>query len=131
MSNHLSVQRLYGIRGAVCCENTAESIQRGVGRLCSRLFEQNALTAEAIVSIQFTLTSDLTALNPASALRKSAVKEIASQCALFCAVEPEIAGSLSRVIRVLITAYLPGNSRPVPAYLDGAEVLRPDLVPQA
>ena len=120
-------KRLYGIRGAVCAENTADSIQKAVDMLCSRVFAENALRADGIVSIQFTLTADLTALNPAAALRKSSVGEAASKCALFCAAEPEVAGSLPRVIRVLITAYLPEGAKPVNIYTGGAEVLRPEL----
>jgi chorismate mutase len=119
--------RLFGIRGAVCAENTANSILRAVDTLCSRIFSDNALSSENIVSIQFTLTGDLTAINPAAALRKSGVGDIARECALFCSLEPAIEGSLPRVIRLLILAYLPETSKPIHSYIEGAEVLRPDL----
>jgi chorismate mutase len=127
----MSDKRLYGIRGAVCAENTADSVFKAVDTLCSRVFAENALQSDDIVSIQFTLTADLTALNPAAALRKSSIGEAASKCALFCSAEPPVAGSLSRVIRLLITAYLPEGAKPIHLYTGGAEVLRPDLAGMA
>ncbi|WP_059369572.1 chorismate mutase [Treponema endosymbiont of Eucomonympha sp.] len=120
-------KRLFGIRGAVCAENTPESVVRAVDTLCSRLFTQNALQADDIVSIHFTVTSDITALNPATALRQSSVAGTARRTALFCSTEPSIDGALPRVIRVLLTAYLPETARPKHAYLGGAESLRPDI----
>jgi chorismate mutase len=120
-------KRLYGIRGAVCCDNRGDSILQGVDTLCSALFSQNNLTAQDLVSIQFTVTSDITAMNPAAALRQSSLGAAAAECPLFCALEPPVTGGLPRTIRTLITAYLPEGSRPVHIYRDGAEVLRPDL----
>lgn len=86
------------------------------------LLEQNAILEDDIVSVMFTVTTDLTALNPATALRKAG---FAKSVALFTAAEPCIANSLPRVIRVLVTYY--GSKKPVPVYLNGAEALRPDL----
>jgi chorismate mutase len=120
-------KRLFGIRGAVCCANTPDSIVAGVEHLGTALFHDNNLAAHDIVSIQFTVTEDLTALNPATALRWSSVGLVASQCALFCSQEPRYEGSLPGVVRVLITAYMDEGAHPVSAYLDGAEKLRPDL----
>ncbi|MDR3312419.1 MAG: chorismate mutase [Spirochaetaceae bacterium] len=122
------MERLYGIRGAVGCKNTADAILTAVDRLCSRLFAANSLSADKIVSIQWTITPDLTAMNPATALRRSSAASVAAGCALFCAAEPVIAGGTPGMLRVLVTAYLPAGSRPVPVYIDGAEKLRPDLV---
>ena len=34
--------RLYGIRGAVCTENTAEDITKNVGKMCEDLFKSNS-----------------------------------------------------------------------------------------
>ena len=66
-------KRLYGIRGAVCTENTAENMQKAVADLMGRIFEKNALREDDIVSVQFTLTGDLDCANPASVLRKSSL----------------------------------------------------------
>ena len=120
-------KRLFGIRGAVCCANTPEAIVTAMEHLGTALFHGNNLSADDIVSVQFTVTEDLTALNPATALRRSSAGAFASQCALFCSQEPRYAGSLPGVVRALVTAYMDEGAKPVSAYLDGAEALRPDL----
>lgn len=115
-------KRLYGIRGAVCTENTAEKLQKSVTDVIKLIFEKNNLCEKDIVSVQFTLTADLDCLNPASALRNSG---LCTQVPLFCAAEPPVKGSLAHTVRVLITAYL--SEKPVHVYIGGAEKLRPDL----
>jgi chorismate mutase len=120
-------KRLYGIRGAVCTENNASSITENVCALCSALFSQNGIAAGDIVSIQFTVTDDIDALNPAAALRKENAGIDVSECALFCSSEPRMKNSLARVVRVLVTAYMNEGSLPHHVYLNGAEVLRPDF----
>jgi chorismate mutase len=120
-------KRLYGVRGAVFAANTKDDIIKAVDELFTRLFTENALIENDIVSIQFTITKDLTTCNPAAALRKSSQGSKASKCALYCSQEPEIDGSSPRTIRTLITAYLPEGSVPVHVYANGAEILRPDL----
>jgi chorismate mutase len=114
--------RLYAVRGAVCCENTKDSLSRLVPRLYSEILKQNNIDETDIVSILFTVTQDLTVLNPATALRAAGFAEFAP---LFASAEPFIEGGLSSVIRILITYY--GLTVPVPVYINGAEVLRPDL----
>ena len=120
-------KRLYGIRGAVCCGNTEQEILDGVEQMCWNVLQDNKLEAQDIVSIQFTVTQDLDALNPAAALRKSKCAEIVKNCALFCSAEPYIKNSLTHVIRLLITAYMEEGSSPVHCYTGGAQVLRPDF----
>lgn len=120
-------KRLYGIRGAVCCTNTEEGILQAVEKMCSAAISSNKLTSDDIVSIQFTVTNDLDALNPAAALRRSSVGNIVSKSALFCSAEPQIKGSLKQVIRLLITAYMDFDSKPIHVYTNDAEVLRPDF----
>lgn len=124
----MSEKRLYGIRGATGVENTATSITEEVGKMCSDIFTKNNIDPEDIVSIQFTMTDDITKLNAAAALRKSNCKTDVSQCALFCSKEPQLENSLPLMIRVLVTAYLPLNSRVEHVYQNRAEVLRPDFV---
>ncbi len=120
--------RLYGIRGAVCCENTVEDIKINVGEMCGKIFSENGLKSENIVSVQFTVTPDLTALNPAAALRRSGIDFDVSSLALFCSAEPVVEKSLPRTIRVLVTAYMDEEKERCHIYLNGAEVLRPDFV---
>lgn len=114
--------RLYAARGAVCCENTQESIARFVPEMYRALLEKNTIREEDIVSVVFSVTNDLTAMNPATALRRAG---LAGSVPLFAAAEPFIEGYLPSVMRVLITYY--GTKNPAHVYLNGAEVLRPDL----
>ena len=120
--------RLFGIRGATGCENTKESIAKNVVEMCSKLFSENKVLPENIVSIQFTSTNDLTAMNPAAALRRGGDCGIdVSSVPLFCSQEPEIEGSPEKMIRILVTAYLASNSKVKPVYINGGEKLRPDF----
>ena len=120
-------KRLYCIRGAVCCENTKESIQENVGLLCSRVFSENKICAEDIVSVQFTVTPDLDALNPATAMRLSDTGIDTSHVPLMCSQEPVVRNMKPKVIRLMVTAYLPEGTSVKTSYLNGAQDLRPDL----
>jgi chorismate mutase len=92
-------------------------------RLTSELMTRNALAPGHIVSLVFSLTSDLTRASPAEAARSLGLSGVA----LFCLQEAEVEGSMPRVIRALLTYAGEGGLQPVPVYLDGAESLRPDL----
>jgi chorismate mutase len=116
-------KRLYALRGAVQSLNTEEDIREQDSTLYDSLLEKNGLPEEDIVSVIFSQTGDLDALNPAAALRRSGR---AAELALFAVQEAETRGSLSRVIRVLIHCYLPEGARLRHVYQNGAEVLRPD-----
>ena len=125
MSN---TNRLFCIRGAVCTENNADSIIQNVEQLFKELLLKNKLSsARDIVSIQFTVTADIDELNPAAALRKGNIGLDTSHIPLFCAQEPVMKKSLPRVIRTLVTVYLPEDSTVQSVYLNGTQVLRPDL----
>ena len=121
-------KRLYGLRGASGAENTKESVQKGVTDMCRALFADNNLSSEDIVSVHFTLTKDLTALNPAFALRHGDVGIDVSSLALFSSQEVDIEGSPTGMIRVLVHAYLEEGSKPKHVYVNGGEKLRPDFV---
>lgn len=114
--------RLYGIRGAICTQDTVDDIVKNTSLLYSTILKKNDISETDIVSIQLTTTPDLTKLNPAAALRKSGY---ASDVPLFCSLEPVFENSLKNVIRCLILAYSQEKGKSV--YLNGAEVLRPDL----
>jgi chorismate mutase len=112
------------VRGATGVgENTARAVRTGVERMMGALLERNGLSEEELISVQFTITADLTALNPAAAFRAMGYDTVP----LFCAQEPQIDGMMGRVIRVLVTFRADESARPVPVYIDGAERLRPDL----
>lgn len=124
----MSDKRLYGIRGATFCENTKESIASCVGELFRLIFSQNALISEDIVSIQFTMTDDLDAMNPAAALRRAEGLGLdVSAIPLFCSQEVRVAGMPEKTIRVLVTSYMTDGSVVRHAYINGAQALRPDL----
>ena len=122
----MSNKRLYALRGATRCLNTADDIRGQVSLLYDSLLEKNFLTPDDIVSVIFSQTGDLNALNPAAALRQTGR---AGELALFAVKEAETVDSLSRVIRVLIHCYLPEGLKPRHVYRNGAEVLRPDRCP--
>jgi chorismate mutase len=86
----------------------------------------NGLESSQIISMFFTMTPDLNAAFPATAARRIC----GPQVPLLCAMEVSVPGGLERVIRVLVHAYYPPERGEVThAYIDGAEVLRPDLAP--
>lgn len=128
MENQTKDLRLYGIRGAAGAENTKESVTKSVIEMCSKLFAENNVRPENIVSIHFTLTKDLTVMNPAAALRRGGDCGIdVSSVPLFCSQEVEIEDSPEKMIRVLVTAYLSRNSSVKHIYINGGEKLRPDF----
>ncbi|MCL2139975.1 MAG: chorismate mutase [Treponema sp.] len=116
-------KRLYALRAAVQCENTKEDIQEKTVEVFDKIIEKNRLPLEDIVSIIFSQTNDLNAVNPATALRQTGR---AADIALFAVKEIETANAYPRIIRLLIHCYLPEGSKPKHLYCNGAEALRPD-----
>jgi chorismate mutase len=116
-------KRLYALRGAVRCLNEAEDISAQVAALYDELLAANGLAEEDIVSLIFSVTPGLDAVNPAAALRKSGR---GGELALFCTQEPVVKGGLDRTIRALIHCYLRKDAVPRHVYRNGAEILRPD-----
>ena len=104
------------VRGAI-------QIEQATVRLINEIRDANAIAENFIVSIIFSLTTDLTAFNPATALRRHGYAETP----LFCTQEARVDGGMPRMIRVLLTYESLEHRRIVPIYLDGAESLRPDL----
>jgi chorismate mutase len=115
------VKKLAALRGAVRAENTEKDIADQVVRLYDGLLGDNNLAEEDIVSVIFSVTDDLNALNPAAALRSAGRAE---QSALMVFREGCFSGSLPGTIRVLIHCGL--EKAPRHLYINGAEVLRPD-----
>jgi len=120
------MKKLYALRGAVQCENTEKGIIREVALMYEELLKLNGLIEDNIVSIIFSVTNDINAISPCTALRKS--NFAGGGTALFATQEPETKNSLERTIRVIIHCYLEEDSKPVHVYMNGAEVLRPDRV---
>ena len=115
-------KKLYAGRAAVCAQNTPNDIKTAVVTAYTRFLKLNGLHEKDIVSLQFSITSDITAANPATLLRSAG---FASEIMLFCSAEPNIDGSPCGIIRFLFYYY--GKKKAIPVYLNGAEKLRPDL----
>jgi chorismate mutase len=116
-------KRLFALRGACCCLNDETDIRKQVSALYDELLKCNTLDETGLVSVVFSMTADLNALNAAAALRREGK---AAEAALFVTQEAAVKNSLPRTIRVLIHCYLDENAAPVHVYRNGAEVLRPD-----
>lgn len=118
-------KRIYAVRGAIFAENTKDSIQEKAVKLFNAVVEKNGIKSQDIVSLHWTLTKDLDAMNPATALRLGKPAVDVSEIPLFCSQEAFIQGGRPKVIRMMLTAYL--DQKPSHIFLDGAEALRPDF----
>ncbi|MDA3850964.1 MAG: chorismate mutase [Spirochaetaceae bacterium] len=115
------------IRGAISLNNDSpEEMISGVQRLMESLMENNPITIKNIISIEFTQTLDLQQMNPAAALRKGTNKY--SSVPLFVSQEPEVIGSMGKVVRVLVYCQFVFRKKVKPQYLGETAKLRPDLV---
>ena len=114
------------VRGAIqVSSNDADAIVAAGLRLLQATLGSNGVSADEIISIVFSLTPDLTRANPATAVRTNGYPDVP----LFCVQEAVVDGQPGRIIRLLLTYRGGGDRKPVPVYLDGAQVLRPDLSP--
>jgi chorismate mutase len=119
-------KRVWALRGATQIEeDSKEAIERGVKEMIAQLLKNNNLKVNDLISIQFTITDDLSSFNPATALRNT-IKEI-NNVPLFYMQEPKIENSLNKTIRVLIYLYESHNFKAKHLYLGGAANLRRDL----
>ena len=113
-----------GIRGATSVEENNEASILGATReLLGTMCAKNYIPIARIVSVIFTVTSDLNAVYPAQAAREMGWHETA----LICAADMDVPGSLPRCVRVLMHADLDcplANIRHI--YLGEARSLRPD-----
>jgi chorismate mutase len=121
-------KRLFALRGATRCQNEPEDIAEQVARLYDEILALNNLAEPDIVSILFSVTADLDALNPAAGLRREGR---AGEASLFAVQEAAAQGGLPRTVRALIHCYLDEGALIRHVYRNGAEVLRPDRSPPA
>jgi len=113
------------IRGATQLRaDDAAEMDEAVQELLLAMLERNGIDAQALVSILFTSTKDLTCQFPAAAARGLDIADVP----LMCAAELDIPGSMPRVVRVMAHADLDVPRAHVRhVYLRGTEVLRTDL----
>ena len=112
------------LRGATTAEqNSIESITSAVDELLSELVSRNNLIPEQIISVTFSVTSDLDACFPASIARKKSGWE---KIALLDCQQMYVKGDLMKCIRLLAYVSLPNQQTPQNPYLARAKNLRPD-----
>lgn len=114
-----------GVRGAINIErNDSHLIIEETKKLLLEMVKANNIEVEDICSIIFTMTPDLNAAFPAYATRDLGWKMVPN----LCAVEIDVAESLSRCIRVLMHVNTPLNQKEIKhVYLKEAQKLRDDL----
>jgi len=119
---------LVAVRGAIGVDaNTPEAIREAVAALMATLIDDNQIDVSRILTAFYTVTPDLTALNPAQATRE--VRDDWSSVPMLCGVEPATVGAMTGCLRVLLQWADPRpNFRPKPAYLGRAQSLRPDVL---
>ena len=115
---------LCGLRGATTCDkNSVECITAAVEELLHELVNRNNLIPDQIISVTFSVTSDLDACFPASIARK---KNGWEKIALLDCQQMFVKDDLSKCIRLLAYVYLPKEQTPKNPYLGNAKNLRPD-----
>jgi chorismate mutase len=117
---------LRALRGATTATaNTSEAIGEAVAELIEELVQRNGLEGERVLSVTFSVTTDLDACFPAAIARRRADW---GAVALLDCQQMAVPGDLERCIRLLVHAWLPAEREVVHAYLRDATRLRPDLV---
>ena len=112
------------LRGATTSDhNSVESISFAVEELLSELVSRNNLIPDQIISLTFSVTSDLDACFPASIARKKSGWE---NIALLDCQQMFVKGDLSKCIRLMACVSLPNDQIPQNPYLNKAKNLRPD-----
>jgi chorismate mutase len=114
-----------GIRGAVSVDaNTKEAIVKATQSLLRSMVTANKIEDRQIISVFFTVTTDLNADFPAAAARAMGWTDIP----LLDAQEMEVPGAMARVIRVLMHVECDLTRGEIAhVYAGAAQVLRPDL----
>ena len=115
-----------GIRGATTVEmNTKEHIFAATKELFGKIIDENAIQKGEVAAAFFTVTQDLNAAFPATAIREMGWNNMA----LMCGHEIDVPGSLSSCIRILLlvnTDREPHELKDV--YIRGATNLREDTL---
>ena len=113
------------IRGATqVAENSSTAINAATRELLSEMLRANGIEIPEVISIIFTVSPDLNAAFPASAAREIGFTETA----LLCAVEIDVPGALSRIVRILIHSNVSdAHAEIAHIYMHGAKSLRTDI----
>ena len=124
LNNETSTLTLHALRGATTSQsNSAEAIDAAVTELIAELINRNSLLPEQIISITFSVTSDLNACFPAAIARR---KQGWENVALLDCQQMFVEGDLKHCIRILAHVLLSPGQKPKHPYLGKASMLRPD-----
>lgn len=117
-------ERLHAIRGAITvASDTPDEVLSATALLLTDMMERNALSADNMVSLIFTVTDDIRSQFPAVAAREMGLASVP----LLCATEIPVPGSLPMCIRVMLHSYMPAGRAVTHSYLREAVRLRDDL----
>lgn len=118
--------KLRGIRGAITVErDEPELILAATERLLREIVARNRFDPEDVASALFTVTPDLQSEFPAAAARRMGWTYVP----LLNFNEIAVPGRLQRCVRVMVHINTDVPQRAIEhVYLEGAEILRPDLV---
>ncbi|MGC2192437.1 MAG: chorismate mutase [Candidatus Dormiibacterota bacterium] len=119
-----------GVRGATSLDDPADaaSLAEAVGEMLDQILQDNRATTGDIAAAIFTVPNDLQGINPAAAARSHGFESVP----LLVVREHGGDGRVARCLRVLVLLNSTlGQGEVRHAYLRGAGVLRPDLLPTA
>lgn len=113
------------IRGATqASANTPEAIDVATKELLLEILKENQLSAEAVISVIFTVSPDLNAAFPASSAREVGFSDVP----LICGVEIDVPGALERTIRIMAHVQSDRTKGEIAhIYLGAAKSLRKDI----
>ena len=113
------------IRGAIQLDvDEREHLLACTRELVTEVLRANDLPTDDLISIVFTVTSDLRSEFPALAARELGLGEVP----LLCTTEIDVPGALPRVVRLMAHAEMAATRADVRhVYLRGAAALRRDL----
>ena len=119
------MKSIRAFRGAIQLNvDASEEMRKCVAQLLKEMFDSNSIENEDLISMLFTATPDLTCEFPAVGARVFGITDVP----LICASEIDVKGALSRTVRVLLHAESSLTRAEIThVYLNGAEILRPDL----
>lgn len=117
-----------GVRGATTVDPGAgeRGLDDVVGEMLGLILDENGATLEDVAAVIFSVPDDLAGVNPAAAARARGFESVP----LLAVREHGGDARVSRCLRVLVLVNTSLGQRELRhAYLRGARVLRPDLLP--
>lgn len=125
IQRRLSDVGIRAIRGAIQIDrDEKDEVMRATAELLSKMLHANEIDTDALISVFFTATPDITSEFPALGARQLDLGDVP----LMCAVEMSVVGSMPRVIRIMAQVESDTPRKYIEhTYLRGAAALRLDL----